>query len=39
MAAGRHLDLVQPEPEVAPLNPPTPKVIPRTKHEVDQVTR
>jgi len=31
------LDLVQ--PEVAPFDPPTSKTLPRTKHEVDRMTR
>ena len=31
------LDLVQ--PEVAPFDPPTSKTLPRTKHEVDLITR
>ena len=31
------MDLVQ--PEVAPFDPPTSKTLPRTKHEVDRMTR
>jgi len=31
------LDLVQ--PEVGPFDPPTSKTLPRTKHEVDRMTR
>jgi len=31
------LDLVQ--PEVGPFDPPSPKPLSRTKHEVDQMTR
>jgi len=37
MAGGRILDLV--EPEVGPFDPPTSKTLPRTKHEVDRLTR
>jgi len=37
MAGGRILDLVQ--PEVSPFDPPSPKTLPRTKHEVDRITR
>jgi len=27
------------EPEIGPLDPPSPKTPPRTKHEVDRITR
>ena len=37
MAAAAILDLF--EPEIAPLNPPSPKTPPSTKHEVDRITR
>jgi len=37
MAGGRILDLVQ--PEVGPFDPPSPKTLPRIKHEVDRKTR
>jgi len=37
MAAAGILDLL--EPEIAPLDPPSPKTHPRTKHEVDRITR
>ena len=37
MAGGRILDLVQ--PEVGPFDPPSPKTLPRMKHEVDRTTR
>jgi len=37
MVGGRILDLVQ--PEVGPFDPPSPKMLPRIKHEVDRMTR
>ena len=37
MAAAAILDLF--ELEIAPLDPPTLKILPRTKHEVDRITR